>query len=71
MKIFAQGIDKLLDVISECASVLDGAEEIGSSDVSCVCWGVVAGMGLKRDEVSDEEFGLIRNGVRNAIAKLN
>lgn len=70
MKIFEKGIDHLLAIISECASVFVGAEEIGSSDVSCACWDVVAGLGLKRHEVTPEEFALIRNGVRNAIAKL-
>lgn len=70
MKIFTKGLDHLLAIIAECVEGFRGCDEIGSSDVSAACWDVVAGLGLKRDEVTAEELGMIRNGVQNALSRV-
>lgn len=71
MKILDKGIDELLAVIAERAESFRGWEEIGSSDVSIACWDVIDRLGIKREDVTDDEWPLLRNGMNNAIGKLS
>ena len=68
MKIFENGLDDLTAVISETVSFMfDGAEEIGSSDISCCVLSVLRCYYENPKEATHLEFELIRNGVRNSI----
>ena len=72
MEIFCNGLDSLLGLIRyETETAFDGAEEIGSSDISCVVRSVLRHFYSNPEHASPAEFDIVRNGVRNAIHDMN
>jgi len=64
--------EEIREAAESCASfTFEGAEEIGSSDVSCCTRDVCARLGLDADTLPKEDFLVIRTAVRDAIRNLD
>lgn len=69
MKIFEQGLDHLLSTIENTTRFFfEGAEEIGSSDISCCVRAVLREFYDDLDEVTNPEWVAVRNGVQNNLS---
>jgi hypothetical protein len=69
MKIFEHGLDYLTDTIKDNVHhQFDGAEEIGSSDISCCVRNVLKEFYENPDDAGHLEVNLVRNGVMNTLS---
>jgi hypothetical protein len=63
--------DQIKDAAEAAASfAFEGAEEIGSSDVSCAAADACSRLGLEAKDLSTEDFQVIRRAVQTAIREV-
>jgi hypothetical protein len=69
MKIFEQGLDHLLSTIENTTRFFfEGAEEIGSSDISCCVRAVLREFYNDIEDATNPEWVAVRNGVNNCLS---